>query len=177
MRLGVDWTTLLRQAGQPQQRTRVWTWCVRGTPNPRAADVAVLNDAGVVQLVGSNARGRRARGVSMGARAARLRGKTRSIGGGVRIRRARRFVWVYVVRRGRVRAEAVATRSLARHRATLRRTARLLLTTHATQAQPTFEPSAAQAARAGAVTGRTLAGSSNVRLNNALALLCHLQAQ
>ena len=42
---------------------------------------------------------------------------------------------------------------------------------------PGFAPSPAQAASHGAVTGQTLAGSSNLRLNSALALLCHLQVQ
>ena len=27
LRLGRDWRTLLRGAGQPQQRTRAWSWC------------------------------------------------------------------------------------------------------------------------------------------------------
>jgi len=33
LRLGSDWQSLLRRAGQPQQRTRAWTWCANGAPN------------------------------------------------------------------------------------------------------------------------------------------------
>jgi hypothetical protein len=177
VRLGADWQTLLRRAGQPQQRTRAWSWCTLGPGNRRAADVAVLSDAGRVQLVGSTARGRSAAGVAVGASAARVGPTARSIGRGVRTRRAGGIAWVYVVRRGRVRAVAVASRSLARRPAALRLAVARLLTAQATQTGPGFVPSAAQAATPGALTGRTLAGSTNVRLNNALALLCHLQVQ
>ena len=83
------------------------------------------------------------------------------------------------MRRRRIRAVAVATRRLARSRTALRRAVRLTLSARAAQTQREFVPSAAQAAAAarGAPTGRTLAGSSNPRLNQALALLCHLQLQ
>jgi hypothetical protein len=177
LRLGDDWQALLRRAGQPQQRTQAWSWCTQGTRNRNAADVAVLSDAGRVELVGSTARGRAAAGVSVGAAARRVATRTRSIGAGVRIRRAGRVAWVYLVRRGRVRAVALASRALARRPAALRVAAGRLLSAQATQAAPGFTPSRAQAARRGAVTGQTLAGSSSPRLNAALALLCHLQVQ
>ena len=95
------------------------------------------------------------------------------------VRPAGRVTWVYAVRRGRIRAVAVAARRLARSRTALRRAARLMLSARAAQTQREFVPSAAQAAAAtrGAPTGRTLAGSGNPRLNQALALLCHLQVQ
>jgi microsomal dipeptidase-like Zn-dependent dipeptidase len=178
LRLGSDWQTLLRSAGQPQQRTRAWTWCANGAPNRTAADVAVLNDAGTVDLVGSTARGRSASGFAVGAGAARVIRRTRSIGAGVRVRSAGRVTWVYAVRRGRIRTVAVATRRLARSRTALRRAVRLMLSAKAAQTQREFVPNAAQAAAARtAPTGQTLAGSSNPRLNTALALLCHLQVQ
>jgi hypothetical protein len=177
LRLGEDWRTLLRRSGQPQQRTRAWSWCTKGRLNRGAADVAVLSDAGTVQLVGSTARGRRAAGIAVGATAARLARSTRSIGAGVRTRVAGRVAWVYVVRRGRVRAVGLASRALARRPVALRLAAVRLLSARATQATPGFAPSPAQAASHGAVTGQTLAGSSNPRLNSALALLCHLQVQ
>src|SRR3954468_18398285 len=85
MRLGAGWEALLRTAGQPQQRTRAWTWCMRGAQNAHAADVAVLSKAGTVELVGSTAHGRRAGGVRVATRASRLRG-TRSLGAGLRMR-------------------------------------------------------------------------------------------
>jgi hypothetical protein len=52
-----------------------------------------------------------------------------------------------------------------------------MLSAKAAQTQPEFVPSAAQAATRAAPTGQTLAGSSNPRLNTALAVLCHLQVQ
>jgi len=177
LRLGSDWQTLLRRAGQPQQRTRAWTWCANGAPNRTAADVAVLNDAGTVELVGSTAHGRSAAGVSVGGRAASAVRRTRSLGAGVRVRPAGRITWVYVVRGRRVRAVAVASRRLARSRTGLRRAVRQMLSAKAAQTRPEFVPAAAQAATRSAPTGQTLAGSSNPRLNTALAVLCHLQVQ
>src|SRR2546430_3422204 len=112
LRLGSDWRSLLRRAGQPQQRTRAWTWCANGAPNRTAADVAVLNSAGTVELVGSTARGRAASGVSVGARSATVLRRTRSVGAGIHVRSAGRVTWVYATRRGRIRAVAVATRRL-----------------------------------------------------------------
>jgi hypothetical protein len=176
LRLGSDWQTLLRRAGQPQQRTRAWTWCANGAPNRATADVAVLNSAGTVELVGSTARGRSASGVSVGARAAGLPRRTRSIGAGIRVRSAGHVTWVYVTRHGRIRAVAVATRRLARSRSALRRAVGLMLSARAAQIQREFVPNATQAAAARtAPTGQTIAGSSNPRLNTAFALLCHLQ--
>jgi hypothetical protein len=176
LRLGSDWQTLLRRAGQPQQRTRAWTWCANGAPNRATADVAVLNSAGTVELVGSTARGRSASGFSVGARAAGLPRRTRSIGTGIRVRSAGHVTWVYATRHGRIRAVAVATRRLARSRSALRRAVGLMLSARAAQIQREFVPNATQAAAARtAPTGQTIAGSSNPRLNTAFALLCHLQ--
>src|SRR4051794_21477153 len=179
LRLGSGWQAPLRAAGQPQQRTRAWSWCVRGKGNGGAADAAVLSAGGKVELVGSTARGRRAGGVAVGARASAIR-RARALGDGVRLRRTRTGAWVYAVQRGRVRAVAVATRSLARRPAALRTAVHRLRAAKATQALPAFVPGAAQQARAAgaaALTGRTLAGSGTPRLDAALALLCGLQLQ
>jgi hypothetical protein len=170
LRIGDDWGTLLRRAGQPQQRARAWSWCVKGARNRRAADVAVLSDAGKVRLVGSTARGRSAAGIAVGAPAAGLRP-------GITARRAGPVVWVYVVRAGQVRAVAVASRSLAHRPRALRLAVAHLLSAKATQARPRFVPSAAEAASRGAPAGRTLAGTSDPRLNAAFAFLCRLQVQ
>ena len=181
MRLGVDWKTLLRGAGQPQARGRTWTWCIRGQRSPRAADVAELSSAGVVELVGSAARGRKAGGVHVGARArglgrvGRLVRRARSAGGGVRYRRTRSSAWVYYVRGGRVRAVGVATLGLARRRAELRAAMGRMRSATATQAVKEFRPAAAQAASLGRLSGRTLAGSRDSKVNAALELLCSLQ--
>src|SRR5258705_4556682 len=90
LRLGSNWQTLLRTAGQPQQRTRAWTWCANGAPNRTAADVAVLNDGGAVDLVGSTARGPAASSLAVRAPAGRVVPRARSIGAGGAGRSARR---------------------------------------------------------------------------------------
>jgi hypothetical protein len=174
LRLGVSWRTLLRRAGQPQQRTRVWTWCVRGARNERAADVAELDRSGKVELIGSTARGRIVAGVGIGAPARALSGM-RAAGGGLRLRGTRRGTGVFAVKRGRVTAVAVASRSLARRPQALRAALRRLQAATATQIPRAFHPSAAQAAMRGRPTGRTLAGTADPRLNARLALLCSLQ--
>jgi hypothetical protein len=172
LRLGERWETLLRRAGQPQQRSRAWSWCVVGVRNGRAADVAALSDAGTVELVGSTARGRSAAGrsVTRGARGLRP---------GITVQHTRRAAWVYVVRGGRIRAVAVASRSLARRPRALRLAVARLLSAQATQSRPGFVPSDAQAQAAlrGAPTGETLSGSSDPRLNAKFALLCRLNVQ
>jgi hypothetical protein len=114
--------------------------------------------------------------VRVGAKARRVR-KFRSAGGGVRFRRTRRAVWVFVVRGRRVRAVAVTTRGLARHRRALRIAARRVLTAKASARKRVFVPSTTQARAAarGKPTGQPLAGTSDPRLNAALAMLCGLQ--
>jgi hypothetical protein len=175
LRLGRGWLKLLRRAGQPQQRTRAWSWCVKGKRNTNAADVAVLSQAGRVQLVGSTARGRGAGGIFVGAPARRLAG-VQSAGGGISFRRTRTGAWVYAVRAGRVRAVAVATRGLARRPAALRIAMRRVLTAKASAGKRVFIPNPAQTGANARVTGKPLAGTSDPRLNAALIMLCNLQA-
>jgi hypothetical protein len=88
------------------------------------------------------------------------------------VRKTRRAGYVYVVSRGRVRLVAVALPSVARRAAGLRSAVRLLVSAQATQAPQTFVPNAT--ARSAKLTGTTLAGSSDPRLNSAFALLCSL---
>ncbi|MEA2478689.1 MAG: hypothetical protein QOJ07_611, partial [Thermoleophilaceae bacterium] len=172
--LGSDWTALLHRAGQPQQRTRAWSWCVQGKHGRKAADVAVLSTAGKVQLVGSTAHGRSAGGVFQGTSARRLH--AHSAGGGVVFRRTKSGAQVYFVRGGRVRAVAVATRALTLQKKPLRAAMRLVVTAKAATPDRTFVPSAAQAAGTAGPLGRPLAGTSDSRLNAALTMLCSLQA-
>ena len=163
LRIGDDWRRLLRLAGQPQQRTRAWSWCVQGKRNGSAADVAVLGRGGRVQLVGSNAFGRRAAGRRVGERASWR---------GLRVRRTRRAAWIAVARRGRVRAVAVASRRIGRKQ--LRVGVRRVLRARATQQfRPEFVPNAAQATSAGRAIRRSLAGTTNPQLDRALARLGH----
>jgi microsomal dipeptidase-like Zn-dependent dipeptidase len=173
IRLRRNWETLLRAYGQPQQRNQAWSWCVRGRRNKHRADVAELSKGGRVELAGSTAYGRHAHGIAVGAKSRRVRRAARSIGRGLYLRRAsRRATFVFAVRHGRVRAVAVATRSLAHHRSRLRAAMRRLLRAKATQTKPRFVPSAT--ASASRLTGTTLAGTADPRLNGALALLCGL---
>ncbi|HEX8086471.1 MAG TPA: Coagulation factor 5/8 type domain-containing protein [Solirubrobacteraceae bacterium] len=164
------WLTLLKRAGQPQQRGRAWSWCVKGRRNENRMQAAVLDRGGRVELVGSNALRRRARGVRVGARAARRLRGARRVGGGVR----RRGRFVYATRRGRVVAVGVATRSLARRPKALRAAVRLLVRARATQRRATFVPNPQADANA---EGRALAATGDRRLNAALAYLCSLQLQ
>jgi hypothetical protein len=172
IRLRDGWEALLRRVGQPQQRTRAWTWCARGRRNGGAADVAELTRRGKVELAGSTAFGRGAFGVEVGARARRLRGLARSAGHGLFVRRGHQAVFVWGVRHGRVNVVAVATRRLSRHPRVLRAAMRRVAAAHARQARPKFVPNASL--RSARLTGATLAGSSDPRLNRALAVLCGL---
>jgi hypothetical protein len=175
LRLGSGWLTLLRRAGQPQQRTRAWSWCVAAKPNRDKADVAVLSKSGTVQLVGSTAHFRSAGGISVDARARRVSALRKAGGSSFRFRRTRSGAWVYAVRGGRVRAVAVASRSLARHPKALRTAMKRLLAAKATSRKRKFIPSA-QASEAGAPTGKPLAGTSDPKLNAQLTLLCSMGA-
>jgi hypothetical protein len=164
--LGTSWRTLLRRVGQPQQRTRAWSYCVAGKRNRRAADVAVLGArSGKVELVGSTAFGRSAGGVRVGAPA------RRAGGGGIH----RRGRWVYAARGGKVVAVAVSTPSLVRNPKALRAAMQRVLRAKASAVPRKFVPSAATAGARGRVTGKPLAGTSDPKLNAALAMLCNLQ--
>jgi hypothetical protein len=124
LRLGRTSDALLRRAGQPRSRGRVWTWCVMARGEQRPGRVtAVLTPAGRVSTVASTARGHRALGARPGAKPTRAKARTKPFGRGVRARRlagGRRLA--IGVRRGKVRWIAVTT---ARSRAGLRRELRL----------------------------------------------------
>jgi hypothetical protein len=164
IRLGADWQTLLRRAGQPQQRDRAWSWCVRGKGNRRAADVAVLSQDGVVELVGSTARQRSARGFVVG--------EDTAAGDGLRVRRAGDRVYAAVVQDGRVRAVAVTTAAFAKNRKALRRAITRVLTAKASSRPRRFVPATAQAD--GRMLGRTLTQTGDRQVDQRLALFCSL---
>jgi hypothetical protein len=166
LKLGVKWTTLLRSAGQPQARSRAWSWCVKGKGNNGKADVAELSKGGRVELVGSTARGRSVRGIRVGS------GSGRS---GTRVIKAGKARYVVYARGGRVRAVGVATRALARRPKMLRAAVARLLRARASQAARAFVPSAATAATQGRTTGVNLAGTGNPQLDAALVRYCRLQ--
>ena len=165
LRLGMKWEDVLRVDGQPQQRNRAWTWCVRGKGNASKADVAELTAGGRVELAGSTALTRSADGIPVGARASRLRG-VRSAGGGLLVRDGRASSFVYSVSGGRVRAVAVATRALARNRTELRAAMARLVKARATQAERKFVPNSAQASnRITGAGGATFAGSQHAHFD------------
>jgi hypothetical protein len=137
LKLGATPEAVLRAVGQPQLRTRAWSWCVQGDGNAARRLGAVFSPAGKVVLVGSSARGARAAGVVPGAK---LSGARR----GVATKRVRRTTYVFGVRHGRVKDVAVAASSLAREPAQLRAAMKLLRGARARQYPP---PPAQPAAR------------------------------
>ena len=169
LRLGDNWVKLLQRAGQPQTRSRSWSWCVAGKRNRRAADVAELSAKGKVELVGSTARGRAGRRVDVGQADAVTGAKP--IGAGVLLDRGRTN-WVFAVRKGRVRAVAVASTALAKKPKQLRAAMRRLLAARASQTKHAFVPNTAAQA---ALSGKILAGTSDPKMNAALAYLCMAQ--
>jgi hypothetical protein len=163
---------LLKRAGQPQQRDRAWSWCVRGKKNRKAADVAELDGKGRVELAGSTASGRAAGGVAVGNRASALDG-TRSVGGGVRIAKGGPD-FVYSVRGGRVDFVGVATGRLAGKASKLKGAVRRARKAEATNAKRKFvpNPSPPAAQRAGSNFNLT----SDPETDRAFQLLCQLGA-
>jgi hypothetical protein len=170
VRLGRTWRALLDAAGQPQQRTRAWSWCVGGRANAHAADVAVLSRTGRVDLVGTTARGRHAIGLRIGGAAPR---GGRPLGDGMRLLSSESRRYVVAARAGRVRALAVTTTRFAASPRAVRQAMRRVLHARASNAPRRFVPAAAQATSRG-LEGRVLATSADARTSEQLALLCSL---
>ncbi len=118
LRLRARFETTLRRAGQPQGRTRAWTYCVDGAKGA-AGVTAVFTPGGSVGLVASTARGHRIGNVVPGTRSGSLRGRARRISPTLWVggRGSTRFV--YRVVKGRVQTVGVTTRSIAKSRARL----------------------------------------------------------
>ena len=169
LRLGDRWERLLRRAGQPQERGRAWSYCVRGQKNRKAADVAELSKRGRVELVASTARGRSAAGVAVGNSADRLR-DAEALGGGVLA--AGRYV--FAVGGGKVKGVGVAGGGLTGKDSKLRAAMKRAMRAKATQGKPKYVPN--QAEGEPRLTGTNLAtGKTNPNLDRALALLCNLR--
>ncbi|MBA2504750.1 MAG: hypothetical protein H0V29_02260 [Thermoleophilaceae bacterium] len=120
LRAGAE--SVLRQSGQPATRQgRVWTWCVEGKRNQGRKVSVAYTPEGTSALVASDAQGHRAGRVERGHRVTRkLRARTKRFGKGVLItRRGKNTRTVYLVRRGRVRGLAVASREAFRTKKTL----------------------------------------------------------
>jgi hypothetical protein len=172
IRLGESWVTLLRRAGQPQQRTRAWSWCVRGAGNGRAAVVAELSPSGHVELVGTTARDSVAARPAAGSANGPVPAGARAIGGGLFVSRSRGPARVYARRGGEVLAAAVASPTLAGSPADLRAAMGRLLAARTTQAPRQYVPSTL--AKPGLTGHNLVGGSSDPRLNHALIMLCQL---
>ncbi|MDX6606085.1 MAG: hypothetical protein QOD14_625 [Solirubrobacterales bacterium] len=120
IRLGMDDRTLLESAGQPLQRTRAWTYCVKGARASTAKKnkkkrkgasggaTAVLTPEGKVALIATSATGHRVHGIHPGDRAAVLQGRARRFAKGVWVSKLGKTRVAYVVRGKRVRTVAVA---------------------------------------------------------------------
>jgi hypothetical protein len=172
VRLRASWPSLLRRAGQPQQRTRAWTWCAVGRRNGTAADVAELSSAGKVELAGSTAHGRAALGVGVGDAVKQVRRVATSAGHGLFAHRAHSAVFVWAVLRGHVKTVAVATPGLAGRAGALRAAMKRVAGAHASQAKRVFIPNATPGSTR--LTGANLVATSDPLLNRALARLCGL---
>ena len=167
------WTRLLQRAGQPQQRGRVWTYCVRGQPQPDARRTSRSSPprARSSWRAAPPAAATRAGSSSAAARAGCAAWPARSAAGSTCAAPGRRSRFVYYVRKGRVRMVAVATRRLASSRRRLRAAVRRARRARAAQVKRTFVPASTASA---SLRGGNLAGSTNTRLNRQLALLCGL---
>ncbi len=173
--LGTGWRALLKRAGQPRQRSRSWSWCVRGDDG--GADVAVLSRAGRVVAIGSNADGRSAGPVAVGDRADRLPDRFRPVGDGV-MRGGREIV---VVEGGGVVAVGLVSRSVGKP-GELRDAGLRIAGGRASNAPPSYRASDAQRERREQIAGEApvvsapLSGTENPQLDAAFELLCRLQA-
>jgi hypothetical protein len=177
LHLGDGWVTALRNAGQPQQRSQAWSWCVGGRGNAHAEDVADFSPNGTIELIGTTGRHRAGDGVEIDAPVGDVPATAQDLGGGLRLDTRDRGNWVFATADGRVRAIAVATAALAQRPLELRAAMGRLLAAKASQAHPAFQPNAGAAAARAALHGAVLAGSANPALNAAMAYLCGMQLQ
>ncbi len=126
MRLGVTHVALLRAAGQPAARPdRTWTYCGAGRGRRAGKVRTVLTPGGRLALVASTTAGHSIKRVGRGARASRLP-RTRRLTKSLRTAPAGHDArFVFAVHGGRVTATAVAAKSAAHSRQTLRRYLRM----------------------------------------------------
>ena len=127
VRLGQSPRGVLESAGQPAARAgRIYRYCVGAGRNRRGEVIVVFTSGERSGLVVSTAPGHRLEDVRPGSPVARLRGRARSIGSGLWVRRGRGGTTVvYGVRKGRVQFVAIARGSVGSKRSTLLRHLRL----------------------------------------------------
>jgi hypothetical protein len=172
IRLGMTWEQLLRVAGQPQQRNRAWSWCVRQAGNRNKADVAELSPGGRVELVGSTAVHREGGGTAIGTPVEKVRDRTERIAPGLFMRHRSGGIFVYAVHEGKVVAVASTTPELARRTDALRAAMYRLLTAKASHVKRRYVGNATPGSQR--LKGKALVESDNPKLNAALAKLCGL---
>ncbi|MDQ3936672.1 MAG: hypothetical protein M3340_18790 [Actinomycetota bacterium] len=121
VRLGHDPVKVLRATQQPDSRFgRVYKWCVGDKKERKGNILAVFTGDERVGLVASTAPRHRFDGVGRNSAARRLRGRARSIGSGLYVKRlgnGNRIV--YGVKGGKVRFVALAPRSIGGRKAEL----------------------------------------------------------
>jgi hypothetical protein len=146
MRLGYAPERLLRRVGQPQQRDRAWSYCVRSPENRTANATAVFSPQGRIELVGSNARGIKALGIGTGTPARRIPSRATSFGGSMKLLKSRGATYVFGVSGGKVSFVALPSAKLLRKPDQLLEYVRLLRGARASQ-PGVFVPAATAASR------------------------------
>jgi hypothetical protein len=146
IKLGSTPERLLLRTGQPQQRDRAWTWCVRSPENKRAKAVAVLSPQGRVELVGADARGIKALGVGTGSPVRSLPKRAVRFAGSMRLVKARGATYLFGVANGKISFVAVPSAKLLKSPKRLLEHVALLRRARARQ-PGAFVPAATKASR------------------------------
>jgi hypothetical protein len=162
LKLGATPEATLFAAGQPEDRTRAWSYCVNGSGGTTAA---IFSPEGRVGLVGTSARGAKAAGIAPGARLHGARG-------GIKVKRVRGATYVFGVRHNRVKQVAVAAGFVARDKAKLREYMKLL---RGAKSHPlTATPARVARSRVPVASASPLVASSVQEAGNGVHYLCFL---
>jgi microsomal dipeptidase-like Zn-dependent dipeptidase len=103
---------LLKRVGQPQQRDRAWSYCVRSPENKTANATAVFSPEGRIELVGANARGIKALGIGTGTPARNIPKRAVSFGGSMKLLTSRGATYLFGVSAGKVSFVALPSAKL-----------------------------------------------------------------
>ncbi len=175
LRLKAGAETTLRRAGQPQGRTRAWSYCVTNAKG-NTGITAVFTPGGSVGMVASTARGHRIGRIAPGARVSALRGRARQVSKNVFVGGRGQTRFVYRVSAGRVRTVAVATRSIATKRSSRNAYLKLVKRTVAPPPKLVLADKAPRAVSSARLEIPALEGRTDVDVEQ-LKLLCMLVAR
>jgi microsomal dipeptidase-like Zn-dependent dipeptidase len=165
LKLGATPEATLFAEGQPEDRTRTWSYCVNGAGNGSRAAAAIFSPEGRIGLVGTNARGAKAAGLAPGSK---LRGAKH----GLKVKRVRGTNYVFGVRHNRVKQVAVAAGFVARDKRKLREYLKLL---QGAKAHPlTATPARVAKSRVPVATASPLVASSVQQAGDGVHYLCFL---